>query len=62
MKIRIYKKDNTVIEKNDVQDIEQLYDRIREKDFLYVRCSNGGNLTPIPLEDIEEIKIRGEKC
>lgn len=60
MKVRIYKKDNTVIERNDVQDIEQLFDRIRKKDFLHIRCFNAGNLTPIPLEDIEEIKVRGE--
>lgn len=59
MKIKIYKKDNTVIERNDIQDIEQLFDRIRQKDFLHIRCFNAGNLTPIALEDIEEIKIRG---
>ena len=58
MRVKIYKKDNTVIERNDIQDIEQLYDRIRRKDFLFIRCFYAGNLTPIVIEDIEEIKIR----
>lgn len=58
MKIKIYKKDNTIIERNDIQDIEQLFDRIRKKDFLYIRCFSAGNLTPIAIEDIEKIEIR----
>ena len=58
MIVKIYKKDNTIIERNDIQDIEQLFDRIRQKDFLHIRCFNAGNLTPIAIEDIEIIKIK----
>lgn len=58
MIVEIYKKNNTVIKRNDIQDIEQLHDRIHWKDFLFIRCFHAGNLTPIAIEDIEEIKIR----
>lgn len=60
MIVKIYKKDNTVIQNNDVHDIEQLYDRIRHKDFLYIRYYDGGSPILIALEDIEEIKVRGD--
>lgn len=60
MRVKIYKKDNTVIQKNDVHDIEQLYDRIMRKDFLYFRFYDGARPILIALEDIEEIKIRSD--
>lgn len=55
-----YKKNNTAIKRNDVHEIEQLYDRIRGKDFLYIRYYDGASPILIALEDIEEIKVRGE--
>ena len=60
MKITIYKKDNIILHKNDVHEIEQLYDRIRQKDFLYIRYYDYLSPTTIALEDIEEIKVRGD--
>lgn len=60
MRVIIYKKNNTVIKRNDVHDIEQLYDRIRRKDFLYIRYYDGVSPILIPLEDIQEIKVRGD--
>ncbi len=60
MKVEIYKKNNIVIKRDDVHDIEQLYDRIRRKDFLYIRYYDGGSPILIALEDIEVIKVRGE--
>lgn len=60
MRVIIYKKNNTVIKRNDVHDIEQLYDRIRRKDFLYIRYYDSVSPILIPLEDIQEIKVRGD--
>lgn len=59
MKIIIHKKNNILIKRDDVHEIEQLYDRIRQKDFLYIRYYDGVSPTTIALEDIEEIKVRG---